>query len=37
VIADLVKGRKPAIDLSPFSPARFRDGTARTVKITDMI
>jgi glycine/D-amino acid oxidase-like deaminating enzyme len=37
VIADLVKGRKPAIDLAPFSPARFRDGTARPVKLADMI
>jgi glycine/D-amino acid oxidase-like deaminating enzyme len=37
VIADLVKQRTPAIDLAPFSPARFRDGTARPVKLTDMI
>jgi glycine oxidase len=37
VIADLVKGRKPALDLTPFSPARFRDGTARPVKLADMI
>ncbi len=37
VIADLVKGRKPALDLAPFSPARFRDGTARPVKLDDMI
>jgi glycine oxidase len=37
VIADLVKGRKPSIDLAPFSPARFRDGTARPVKLADMI
>jgi glycine oxidase len=37
IIADLVKDRTPAIDLTPFSPARFRDGTARAVKITDMI
>jgi glycine oxidase len=37
VIADLVKGRTPAIDLAPFSPARFRDGTAKPVKLADMI
>jgi glycine oxidase len=37
VIADLVAGRTPGIDLTPFSPARFRDGTARPVKLTDMI
>jgi len=37
VIADLVKGRQPAIDLAPFSPARFRDGAARPVKLADMI
>jgi glycine oxidase len=37
VIADLVKQRTPSIDLTPFSPARFRNGTARTVKLADMI
>jgi glycine oxidase len=37
VIADLVQGRKPSIDLAPFSPARFRDGTARPVKLDQMI
>jgi glycine oxidase len=37
VIADLVKGRQPSIDLGPFSPARFRNGTARPVKLADMI
>ena len=37
VIADLVKGRQPSIDLTPFSPARFRNGTARPVKLADMI
>lgn len=37
VIADLVHGRTPSIDLTPFSPARFRDGTARIVKLSDMI
>jgi glycine oxidase len=37
VIADLVKGRKPSIELAPFSPARFRDGIARPVKLADMI
>ena len=37
VIADLVKGRQPSIDLAPFSPARFRNGTARPVKLADMI
>ena len=36
-IADLVAGRTPALDLAPFSPARFRDGTARPVKLADMI
>jgi hypothetical protein len=30
-------GRTPAIDLAPFSPARFRDGTARPVKLADTI
>jgi glycine/D-amino acid oxidase-like deaminating enzyme len=33
VIADLVSGRKPAIDLSPFSPARFKNGTAKRVPL----
>ena len=37
VIADLVKQRTPSIDLTPFSPARFRNGTARAVKLADMI
>ena len=37
VIADLVKQRTPSIDLAPFSPARFRNGTAHPVKIADMI
>jgi glycine oxidase len=37
VIADLVKQRTPSIDLAPFSPARFRDGTARAVKLSDFI
>jgi glycine oxidase len=37
VIADLVQGRQPSIDLAPFSPARFRNGTARPVKLADMI
>jgi glycine oxidase len=37
VIADLVKQRTPSIDLTPFSPARFRNGTARPVKLADMI
>lgn len=37
VIADLVQGRKPSIDLAPFSPARFRNGTARPVKLDQMI
>jgi glycine oxidase len=35
VIADLAAGRKPAIDLAPFSPGRFRDGTARPVKLAE--
>jgi len=37
VIADLVKGRAPSIDVAPFSPARFRNGTAHAVKLADMI
>ncbi|HYL59414.1 MAG TPA: FAD-dependent oxidoreductase, partial [Candidatus Acidoferrales bacterium] len=37
VIADMVAGRTPQLDLTPFSPARFRDGTARPVKLADMI
>lgn len=37
LIVDLVKGRKPSIDLTPFLPARFRDGTARPVKLADMV
>jgi glycine oxidase len=37
MIADLVKQRTPSIDLTPFSPARFRNGTARAVKLADMI
>jgi hypothetical protein len=37
VIADLVQGRKPSIELAPFSPSRFRDGTARPVKLDQMI
>jgi glycine oxidase len=37
VIADLVKGREPSIDLAAFSPARFRNGTAHAVKLADMI
>ncbi len=37
VIADLVKGRMPAIDLAPFSPDRFRDGAARRVSLAEMI
>jgi glycine oxidase len=37
VIADLVIGRKPSINLAPFLPTRFRDGTARAVKLADMI
>ncbi|HEY6420072.1 MAG TPA: glycine oxidase ThiO [Candidatus Binataceae bacterium] len=35
VIADLVMGRKPSIDLAPFKPARFRDGTAQRVKLEE--
>jgi glycine oxidase len=37
MIADLVKGRAPSIDLAAFSPARFRNGTAHAVKLADMI
>ena len=37
MIADLVNGRTPSIDLTPFSPARFRNGTARPVKLDQMI
>jgi glycine oxidase len=29
ILADLVMGRKPVIDLTPFSPARFKSTTAR--------
>jgi len=35
VIADLAAGRKPSIDLTCFSPARFRDGTAHPLKLAD--
>jgi len=35
VIADLAAGRKASIDLAPFAPSRFRDGTARPVKLAD--
>jgi glycine oxidase len=35
LIADLVKGRKPALDLDPFAPARFRDGRARRVRLDE--
>ena len=37
VIADLVGGRPPLSNLAPFSPARFRNGTAGPVKLADMI
>jgi glycine oxidase len=37
VIADLVKGRQPSIDLAPFSPARFRDSIAHPLKLAQMI
>lgn len=37
LIADLVAGRAPGIDLAPFSPARFRNGTVRPVKLAEMI
>jgi glycine oxidase len=33
IIVDLVMGRKPSVDLSPFSPARFRNGTVKPVPI----
>ena len=33
VIADLVSGRKPVIDLSAFSPARFKNGTVKRVPL----
>lgn len=33
VIADLVSGRKPAIDLTAFSPARFKNGTVKRVPL----
>ena len=37
LIADLVAGRAPGVDLAPFSPARFRNGTVRPVKLAEMI
>jgi glycine oxidase len=33
VIADLVCGRKPGVDLSPFSPARFKNGAVKRVPL----
>ncbi len=33
VIADLVMGRKPSIDLAPFSPARFQNGPIKRVPL----
>jgi glycine oxidase len=33
VIADLIAGRKPPVDLTPFSPARFRSGTIKRVPL----
>ncbi len=33
VIADLIAGRKPSIDLKPFLPARFRNGEIKRVPI----
>ncbi len=35
LIADLVKGRTPSLDLAPFSPARFGEGRARPVKLEE--
>jgi glycine oxidase len=34
IVADLVKGRTPAIDMKPIAPERFRDGKVERVKIT---
>jgi glycine/D-amino acid oxidase-like deaminating enzyme len=33
VIADLVSGRIPPIDLAAFSPARFKNGTVKRVPL----
>ncbi len=33
LIADLVAGRNPSIDLAPFSPARFQNGSIKRVPI----
>jgi glycine oxidase len=33
VIADLVTGRKPSIDLTPFTPARFRNGDIKRIPL----
>ncbi len=35
VLADLVMGRQPSIDLTPFRPGRFRDGTAHHVELEE--
>jgi glycine oxidase len=33
LVADLVAGRKPSIDLTPFSPARFKNGAVKRVPL----
>lgn len=33
IIADLVAGRKPPLDLAPFSPSRFKNGTAKRLPL----
>jgi glycine/D-amino acid oxidase-like deaminating enzyme len=38
LIADLVKGRRPKIDIGHFSPARFQRGVAKApIKIKSML
>jgi glycine oxidase len=38
VIADLVKGRAPTIDLAPFTPARFQNGVVKApIKIKSVV
>lgn len=38
IIADLVKGRAPKIDLAPFTPARFQDGVVKApIKIKSVM
>ncbi|MDB5107367.1 MAG: Glycine oxidase ThiO [Candidatus Binatus sp.] len=37
LIADLVHGRKPSFDLTPFAPSRFREGRAPRIPLQDLI